>query len=678
MMFPKMKMYLLLPGLFLGFATGLYAQKSPMKWGEIPPEDLNMTTYAPDTAAEAVVLGNFGDLEIDFSRGDIRYNYEQHRRVKILKRSGFEKGDVTISFYKKGEKVSNLQAQVFTPDGKKYSLKPADVFEEAVNENWSRMRFSAPNLAEGAVMEYRYTLNSQYFFQLPEWYFQEDIPTRWSEYHLAVPDWLRYVVLSQGVDANVLVTTQGKQRMLVPGYQTEQVGVTGAATVQKGYDQVDAEIKFYRYLMKDVPALRPEPFITTMDDYFARVRFQLGATAFPNRAIEPVMGSWEKASKDLLEHERFGQQVSKSKHFKRANEALQGQLATAPNNDEKVLLIYNFLNNTMNWSERYSYMATSNLEDCFEQKKGNSAELNLLFLALLKANGIRCHPLLLSTRDHGRAIDLYPIMDQFNHVAVLVEHGGQLVVADIGSPYRTLGFPRTESLNGRAWLVDEAKPEWIDLPALSGSSIKLATLKLDENGQATGTLQYRISGYDAFTWREKIAAQKDKTAMMKTALSEQYPDISLEDVKAEAPEDLSKPVNIAFKCTLPEMAAANGDLLYLSPVIDPLFTENPFKLEDRKFPVDIPYIFSDKFVLQLELPEGFALEEAPEPIKAALPNNGGSFQYTLSQNGNKLNLVTEIKIAQLRFEPEAYAGLRHFFNLLLEKQQNPIVLKRKN
>ncbi len=83
-------------------------------------------------------------------------------------------------------------------------------------------------------------------------------------------------------------------------------------------------------------------------------------------------------------------------------------------------------------------------------------------------------------------------------------------------------------------------------------------------------------------------------------------------------------------------------------------------------------------MLQLELPEGFALEEAPEPIKAALPNNGGSFQYTLSQNGNKLNLVTEIKIAQLRFEPEAYAGLRHFFNLLLEKQQNPIVLKRKN
>ncbi|NUO03216.1 MAG: DUF3857 domain-containing protein [Saprospiraceae bacterium] len=661
--------------LFCSFtATG---QKSPMKWGEIPPEDLSMTNYPSDTAAVALVLGNYGDLEIDFSRGDLRYNYEQHRRIKILKQSGFDKGDVSISFYKKGEKISNLQVQVYTPDGKKYSLKSADIFEEAVNENWSRLRFSAPNLSEGAVMEYRYTLASQYAFQLPEWYFQEDIPTRWSEYRLAIPDWLRYVVLSQGVDANVLVTTEGRQRMLVPGYETQQTGIAGSTTIEKGYDQVEAEIKFYRYRMENVPAMRPEPFITTMDDYFARVRFQLAATAFPNRAITPVMGSWEKASKDLLEHEFFGYQFLKSRHFKRANDALQATLPATATKDEKVNAIYNFLNNTMHWNERYSYMATSNLEDCFEQKKGNSAELNLLFLALLKANDIQCHPLLLSTRDHGRPIDLYPIMDQFNHVAVLVEHGGQMVVADIASPHQALGFPRTESLNGRAWLVDATNPQWVDLPALSGSSIKLATLKLDENGQATGTVQYRISGYDAFPWREKIAAQKDQTSLMKGVLSKQYPDIAIEDVKTETPEDLAKPVTISFKCTLPEMAAANGDLLYLSPVINPLFTENPFKVEDRKFPVDIPYIFSDKFVLQLELPEGFVLEEAPEPIKASLPNNGGTFQYTLSQNGNKLNLVTEVKISQQRFEPDTYPGLRHFFNLLLEKQQNPVVLKRK-
>lgn len=671
-------MSLILSGLCLCLTIGLSAQKRTMKWGEIPPEDLNMTAYLPDTSAEALVLGNFGNLEIDFSRGDLRYNFEQHRRVKILKRTGFHKGDITITFLKKGEKVSNLQVQVFAPDGKKYSLKNSDIFEEAVNESVSRLRFSAPNLTEGAVMEYRYTLESEYAFQLPEWYFQEDIPTRWSEYHLAIPDWLRYVILSQGLDANILVTTEGRQMMLVPGYEYQKTGISGSTSVEKGYDRVEANIKYYCYQMKEVPALREELFTTTMDDYYGRVRFQLAATAFPNGVITPVLGSWEKASKELLEHERFGLQFLKSRHFKKANEALQAQLAAAGNNDEKVDVIYHFLNHTMQWDGRYSFMTGTDLEDCFEQKKGNSAELNLLFLALLKANDIRCHPLLLSTRNHGRVVDLYPIMDQFNHVAVLVEHGGQMVVADIGSPYQTLGYPRMESLNGRAWLVDETNPQWIDLPPLSGGTVKLATLKLDENGEATGTLQYKISGYDAFSWREKLATQKDKAGIMKALLSEQYPDVIVDEVKTEIPEDLSRSITIAFQCTLPEMAAANGDLLYLSPVLDPLFGENPFKLEDRKFPVDIPYIFSDKFVLQLELPEGYVLEDKPEPAKLALPDNGGTFHYSLSQIGNKLNLVTEVKILQLRFEPEAYGGLRHFFNLFIEKQESPIVLKRKN
>lgn len=668
---------LLFSFLFASLALSIFAQKSPMKWGEIPSEDLKMTVYAQDTTAKAVVLGNFGNLEIDLSHGDIRYTFEQHRRVKILKRSGFDKGDVAISFYKKGEKVSELQVQVFTPDGQKYSLKNSDIFEEAVNENWSRLRFSAPNLAEGAVMEYRYRLASQYPFQLPEWYFQEDIPTRWSEYQLAIPEWLRYLALSQGLDDKVLETTEGRERMLVPGIEIQQVGVTGAAAAQKGYDKLEVLVKYYRYHVRDVPALRPEAYITTMDDYFMRVRFQLAATAYPNRAVQPVMGSWENASKDMMKHDRFGQQFLKSKHFKQANEALQTKLAAATNKDEKVDIIYKFLNNTMNWDERHNYLAVKNLEESFEQKKGSSAELNLLFLALLKANDINCHPLLLSTRDHGRVVDLYPIMDQFNHVAVLVEHGGQLVMADIGSPHYALGFPRIASLNKRAWLVNETNPQWIDLPAISSNSIKLANLKLDENGQASGSMQYRLSGYDAFSWREKIATKKDKATLIKEALQDQYPDLSPQEATVEAPEDLSKPLNISFKFSMPEMAAANGDLLYLSPIIDPAFTENPFKLEDRRFPVDIPYAFSDKYILQMELPEGFVLEESPEPIKAALPNGGGAFQYTLSQNGNKLNLVMEVKISQLRFEPEEYAGLRHFFNLMLEKQENPIVLKRK-
>lgn len=96
--------------------SSLAAQESPMKWGSIPEADLRMTVYAPDTAASALVLGNYGDLELTISADGILYNFFKHRRVKILKRSGFDKGDVLIPYFNQGEKINNLQVQVFTPE----------------------------------------------------------------------------------------------------------------------------------------------------------------------------------------------------------------------------------------------------------------------------------------------------------------------------------------------------------------------------------------------------------------------------------------------------------------------------------------------------------------------------------------------------------------------------------
>ncbi len=130
------------------------AQKEPMKWGNIPDPDLKMTVFDKDTAAEAVVLGNFGELSIVFEQSDIKYEFFNHRRIKFLKRQGFDRGDVAISVYK-DEEVTKFDVQVVTPDGEKHKLKNADIFEEEVNDNWRQMKFSAPNLTEGAVLEYR-------------------------------------------------------------------------------------------------------------------------------------------------------------------------------------------------------------------------------------------------------------------------------------------------------------------------------------------------------------------------------------------------------------------------------------------------------------------------------------------------------------------------------------------
>src|SRR5690606_36144933 len=127
------------------FILNANAQKDPVKWGKVSEEELAMTVYETETAAAALVLCNYGELRFNLIKGDIRYDFEQHKRIKILKRAGFDEGDVAIPFHK-NEAIRNLQVQVFTPDGEKYSLKNSDIFEEKVNDNWSMMKFSATNL----------------------------------------------------------------------------------------------------------------------------------------------------------------------------------------------------------------------------------------------------------------------------------------------------------------------------------------------------------------------------------------------------------------------------------------------------------------------------------------------------------------------------------------------------
>ena len=178
------RIYNLLVILWLSIAPS-FAQKAPVIWGKIPPEDLKMTHYEADSSAGAVVLANYGKLTFNFlaQDGDTRFELAIHKRIKILNKAAFEEGDIEIPFYSenKYEVINKLRAQLITPDGKVIQVNKKDIFVEKVNNRLSLKKFTFSNLMEGAVVEYQYTLSSKDLIHLEEWYFQENIPVRWSE-----------------------------------------------------------------------------------------------------------------------------------------------------------------------------------------------------------------------------------------------------------------------------------------------------------------------------------------------------------------------------------------------------------------------------------------------------------------------------------------------------------------
>lgn len=664
--------------LLFSVSLHLSAQKDPIKWGKIPDEELAMTVFEADTSASAVVLCNFAELKFNLLKGDIRYDYKHHKRIKILKRSGFDEGDVSIPFYHSAERIRSLQVQVFSPDGTAYSLKNSDIFEEKVSENWSLMKFSASNLSEGAILEYRYTLESEFFNELKEWYFQENIPTVWSEYRLQVPDWFDYIALTQGQPADIHET------------KTEEQSFTmGGANAYTGTSRGKARVHITRYVAKDVPALKQEGFITTMDDYYSRIRFQLKGTNWPSQGYTPHMSTWPELAKKLLEFETLGEQITKDRNFKDIWEAVTPRLQGITDQDEKVRIIYNFLAGEMEWNGRYTFAATDKLDKCFETKTATSGELNLMFISLAKKMNIEVYPLMVSTRSHGRMIDLYPIIDQFNHLMALVRYGEALQVVDIGSRHRPIGLSRLSTFNEKAWLLSEVKPQWIQLPIPQRESITMITAAITPEGTLEGDIQSRYKGYAAVDNRIELEEEtQDQSPLAgapdteegeeeKGSLRERYPDIEISGGDYSGLEDPEAPLNMKFHCRIPSAGMVNNDFIYLSPILFPAFNENPFKQEKRTYPVDVPYTISERYVINLTIPDDYGVEEIPADVRVVLPNEGGSFEISTKVIGQEVYLNCNLKLDQIHFQPEEYGGLKKFIDLVMEKQGEQVVLRKK-
>ncbi|MFK7933030.1 MAG: DUF3857 domain-containing protein [Saprospiraceae bacterium] len=635
-------------------STTLFAQKAPMKYGKVPAEDIALQVYAPDSSANAVILGDYGDLKFDIGPDGLMYRFKRHKRIKIFKRAGFDEGDITIPYHNRSHDLGRVKAQVISPTGVVTEISRKDMFDEKVVGNWMQKKFSVPNLEEGSIIELEYDIVSGNLFHLRDWYFQHAIPTRFSEFRVEMPDWLDYIYLFQGTDK--LTTNENDS------------GITNIRGTT-------FETNRNRYVAENVPALKAESYITTMDDYRMRIKFQLRSVNIPGSYMETFMTSWKELADDLLEDEDFGLQVTKPRYYKNLLAAVTPTLTNTTDQAKRANDIYEFLTENMEWNDRTGIYAMKKLDDAFEERKGNAATINLMMIALLRENGITAHPVLISTRSHGKMFEIYPMISQFNHTMVYAELDGTPTLMDVSSPLRPMGTPRVSSLNRRGWVVVEDSPQWVSINSPNSSDVMMANLQLDEEGTLIGDIKCSHNGYSAISER---AQQKDdeEGAYWQERLTEQFADVEVSNIEFENAQAIRKSFKDKMEVTIENAAQVNGNFIYVSPTIYSNFLENPFELAERSYPVDMAYPFKEHTITNIKLPSGYAVEELPEEVKMALPNNGGKFEYRIDVRDDLVQVIKKVSVDQTYFTPEEYQGLKNFFDLVIEKQGEQIVLKK--
>jgi len=185
-----------------------------------------------------------------------------------------------------------------------------------------------------------------------------------------------------------------------------------------------------------------------------------------------------------------------------------------------------------------------------------------------------------------------------------------------------------------------------------------------------------FEGYGAYTEREEISEatgedkyfeemEKDNNGLKILAF----------DVKNK--EDIYAPLKYELEISIEDKVELMGVMINFNPLFIENMDENPFKLEERKFPVDFTYPLTEKYIMSIKIPDNYEVVSLPTGIKISLPDNNGSLVYNVAQEGNIIQATSMFNINKAVFLPPEYQGLKTLFNERIAKESEQVILKKK-
>jgi hypothetical protein len=85
----------------------------------------------------------------------------------------------------------------------------------------------------------------------------------------------------------------------------------------------------------------------------------------------------------------------------------------------------------------------------------------------------------------------------------------------------------------------------------------------------------------------------------------------------------------------------------------------------------------ETYILNMEVPEGYKIEEVPKSTKVLFNTDEGYFEYIVQKDENNIQLRSRVKLLKADFKPDDYAVLRDFFAFVVKKQSEQFVFKKK-
>ncbi|HVU54594.1 MAG TPA: DUF3857 domain-containing protein [Puia sp.] len=653
----------------------LAQDKSKLQFSKPNPGDFKMPAGAIiDTSTGAVILSDYGEIHfVGNDKGWFSYVYQRHTRIQILNKKAFGLANVELTLYtndNNAEKAENFAASTYNLDNGVVSeakLDKKDVFEDRKDRNFIEKKFTLPAVREGSIFEYTYSITSPYDHSLPSWEFQStEYPCLYSELEVEIPQAMFYVVVRQGVHTyDIDKGSEGHASYRI--IEKERNGLVNNDETLFA----NANTTKHRWVMKNIPPLKDESYLSTPRNYIDKIQFQLSKW-YDGEEYHDATNTWAKATEELLKRDDFGQPLDDmywpNDLPDKITQGIDERLAQAK-------ALYYYIQEHFTCTDYYNFRIRTTLADVLKKNNGTVGDVNLLLVAMLRKKGFDANPVLLSTREFGFNLAKYPIMNRLNYVIVRLSLGGVVYYLDAAHPQLGFGQLAGNCYNGHARIISDkdSGSVYFEADSLHEKKTTMVFMTNGANG-LEGSYQSVLGAIESYNLRQRISdiGEKEYFKRMQASFGE---DLEIGHTNLDSLEQREQPITIRYSFMLKQ--ASDASMLYFNPFFGEVQHENPFRAADRKYPVEMPYTTDNLYLLNLEIPQGYDVEELPKSARVAFNGEEGSFEYLIAKQDNMIQLRCRTRLNKANFSAEDYASLRDFYAFIVKKESEQIILKKK-
>ena len=636
------------------FVIPAFAQDFNPKFGKISEQEVSMSSYPKDPEAGAMYLYDIGNI---YYSSKFELVYDVYVRIKIFKKEALDLADVKVRYVtatNAPQRVAGIDANTYNlVDGKvvKTEMSKKNVFKEKISDDVSMMKFSLPEVREGSVIEYKFSISTQSLAYVPDLDIQHDYPVLHSRMNVSLPEFIFYSA-----------STRGLLKV-----NTEQHDGSSFFTIGT-----------YQYMLKeltasndDVPALKKEPMVWNVEDYRARLDLEISGVTLHVGDIhldERYSHRWEDVN-TILAESRFGECQKAKNPFK---DEVREISSKSISDEDKIREILNLVRGKIKFNDVLDKIPDSPAS-VVKKGIGSAADINNILSLALRDAGFESDIILLNSRSYGR-LPYFPTLQRIETFLVRAkDSAGNYYFLNASDKDSDLNVMSPEMLAQNARIYGKDGPDaWVDLSALAQNSERIMVLaSLDKDGTLKGNYNRILKNQDAYAFNVSYGKAGSEEKYIEEDIEKEN-NITVENASFDGVGTMNVTEKVLF-----EMEPENsGGHIYINPSIIQFMGANPFDQEKRQLPVEFDVTKSITMQVTLMVPEGYSIEESPQNTKVTACNGDVSFQYLAQVTGNSVSARLSMKTSRVLFSPEEYEELRLTFGKIAEICNAKIVIRK--